>query len=176
MQLVIINEGVFSTCRGCDRQSHHPHTSIQLKVRRNLGLVCRLQNRPGHHPPFQILYFAFGSSTIQLGILLVERFLWHMLHLRLEKDHVVSLKRQNEIFRVPDFSPTHELMDTWNEGRMNEWNPHLYKSVRSPSADLCLWSLHSSLNLTAFKRSCGFGGGEKSPDRERGCRRCTESS
>lgn len=35
MQLVIIIGGIVSTCRGRDRQTHQPHISTQLEVRRN---------------------------------------------------------------------------------------------------------------------------------------------
>ncbi len=60
MQLVLINGGRVSTCRGCDRQTHHPHIGIQLEVRRQkeLTLLCAdFHNKPKHLPPFS------GSNT-----------------------------------------------------------------------------------------------------------------
>lgn len=139
MQLVII----VSTCRGCDRQTQHPH--IQLQVRRQEELSSRVQTS---QQAWTLSLPSLGPTllTIQVWILLLKREKTPLAHASSkpgERPHDV-VEKQNEIFRVPDFNPTHELMDTWNEGKMNEWNPHLYKSVWSPSVDLWLvppWTL-----------------------------------
>lgn len=60
MQLVIINGGIVSTCRGCDRQTRHPHSSIQLEVRRQEELSSCVQTS---QQAWTLSPLSLGSNT-----------------------------------------------------------------------------------------------------------------
>lgn len=80
MQLVIINGGIVSTCRGCDRQTRHPH--IQLQVRRQEELSSFVQT-PQQAWTLSPSFFFLGSDTahyIQVRILLIKRFFFPLAH------------------------------------------------------------------------------------------------
>lgn len=156
MQLVIVNGGRVSTCRGCDRQTRHPH--IQLGVRRQEELSSRVQTSqqawtPAPAPPSFIFLLGPTLLSIRVWILLLKHFLWHMLHLRLENEPCdVSESRMR--FSGSQTSTQH--MNSWTDEMRERWMNEIHifeKSVWSPSVDC--WRLCSSLNLLAFKRSCG---------------------
>ena len=85
-------------------------------------------DRPGHFPPISGSNTAHYRDTV--WILLIKP-LAHALSTTEGRPCDVFESRM-KFSGSQTSNPTHELMDTWNEGKMNEWNPHLYKSVWSP--------------------------------------------
>lgn len=154
MQRVIIKWGIVSTCRGWGRQTRHPHSSIHLEDRRQEELGAHVQT--SQHawtlfPMFWVQHYSISRCDSPKKRL----FLWHMLHLRLEKDHKMPLKAEWNLQR-----PRLQL-DTWTNGHMKwvkyEWmkSTSTSKSMWNPLLDPWLGRLHSSLKLTSFKRGCG---------------------
>ena len=132
MQLVIINGGIVSTCRGCDRQTRHPHIQLTSQKAGGTKLLCADFTTGLDAFP---LFFFLGSDTahyIQVRILLIKHFFFFpfgtCFHLRLERDRVTSLTAEWN-FQGPRLQP-----NTWTHGHM-EWGKRWMNEIhifRSP--------------------------------------------
>lgn len=137
MQLVMINWGIVSTCRKCDRQTYHPHISIQLKVRRQEELSSRVQTSRQALALSPVL----SATLLQLKVWAVlkekKQDPFPLVHASFKRKTIRCLWKYNEISWVPDFNPTREQMDTWNGWNMNEWNPSFQspKEVNQKTSD-----------------------------------------
>lgn len=127
MQLVIINGGIVSTCRGCDRQTHHPHISIQLEIRRQEELSFCVQTSqqawtlfhpfsgsntahyPGMNSPWKVFTLAHASSKAG--------------------DHITYLKAEWKKFSGSQTSTQH--MNSWTREMRERWmnEIHIFKSL-----------------------------------------------
>lgn len=179
MQLVIFNGGRVSTCRGCDRQTRHPHISIQLEVRRQEELNSCVQTsqqawtQPPTHPPFLVQQCSLLQVRTPLKWENKNRFSSGTCFiLNWRKDHVTYLKAEWN-FQGPN---------AWSHGHMkwrrDEWmkSTSFYVHVKPISRPWSVKGYSPPWTSRNVREVVGERGKKKkNPDSERVCRWCAES-